>query len=73
MIFAGGNVYKEEVGLRSLIGHTNQRAYEASTGTDDCAVGYGVQPIDKWCKPLDQLGITIPEFIKCPGLLLKYG
>jgi len=23
-------------------------------------------------KPLDQLGITIPEFIKYPGLLLEY-
>jgi hypothetical protein len=31
-----------------------------------------VQSIDNGCKELDQLGITIPEFIEVPGLLLEY-
>ena len=31
-----------------------------------------MQPFDNRSKPLDQLGIAIPEFIERLGLLLKY-
>ena len=31
-----------------------------------------MQCIDNGCKPLDQLQIAIPEFIKSPGLLVEY-
>ena len=31
-----------------------------------------MQPIDKRCKPLDQLGIAVPELVKYHGLLLEY-
>ena len=32
-----------------------------------------MQPIDNRPEPFDQLGITIPEFIKGLGLRLEYG
>jgi len=32
----------------------------------------GVQPIDNGCEPLDQLGVTILEFVKRLGLFSEY-
>jgi len=49
------------------------RAYQTSASAEDGAGRDGVQPIDNGCEPLDQLWITIPEFIECPGLVLEYG
>jgi len=46
--------------------------YETGTGTEDYVGRDIVQPIDNRCEPLDQLGITIPEFIKGLGLRFEY-
>ena len=32
----------------------------------------GMQHIDDRSKPLEQFGITLPEFVKHPGLFLEY-
>jgi len=47
-------------------------AYETITGAFEFDRDV-VQDIDDGCEPLDQLGITISEFVECPGLLLECG
>jgi len=47
-------------------------AHETGASTEDCVGRDSMQPIDNGPEPLDQLGITIPEFIKGLGLRLEY-
>jgi hypothetical protein len=46
--------------------------YETGARKDGRPGTESVQIIHQWHEPLDQLGIAIPEVIKCLSLLLKY-
>ena len=46
--------------------------YETGASAEGCVGQDSMQPIDNRPEPLDQLVITIPEFIKRLGLCLEY-
>jgi len=45
---------------------------ETGASAEDCVGRDSMQPIDNRPEPFDQVGITIPEFIKRLGLHLEY-